>query len=239
MSTSQKKKSRRERIREKRQRDRQRRRLTIVLIVAGAALIVAAILIIPSLRPVGEIVAPQDREHPRAEGTAMGDPDAPVVLEEFSDFQCPACRIWYESTELQIIQEYVDSGEVYFIYRNFPFIGNESFAAANASLCAAEQGRFWDYHDLLFANQIGENVGAYRTQRLQAFAEYLNLDTGAFNACLASNRYQDSINEDLARGRSLGVNSTPSIVINDQLMPSNALPTLQQQIEAILADAGN
>lgn len=230
--------SRRQIIREKRRRERQRKRLITTAAIAGAALVVAALLIYPSLRPIGEIVTITPRAHPMAEGAAMGDPNAPVTLEEFSDFQCPACRSWYQTVEPLIIENYVASGQVRFVYRNFPFIGPESFQAANASMCAAEQGRFWDYHDMLFANQTGENIGAFTTRRLTAFAETLGLDVDAFNECLRSNRYQEEINQDLARGRNAGVRGTPTIMLNGRIMQSSSYEFLQQQIEALLAAAG-
>ncbi len=236
-------KARREMLREKRQRERQRRRLTIVLIVAGVALVVAAALIYPSLQPIGDILPAPEREHPQAEGTAMGDPNAPVVLEEYSDFQCPACRVWYQTVEPEIVENYVKTGQVYMVYRHYPFLddrsaGSESDQSANASMCAADQGRFWEYHDLLFTNQAGENIGAFSDRRLVAFAETLGLDMQAFNACFESNAFRSEINRDASQAVSLGLPGTPSILLNGQRAADNSWPTLQAQIEALLAAAG-
>ena len=132
------------------------------------------------------------------------------------------------------------TGKVRFIYRNFVIIGPESMGAARASMCASEQERFWDYHDMLFANHTGENVGDFIDRRLLAFAEMLGLDGGTFRACLSSGRYDDQINQDKARGQTVGVASTPSFIINGQLV-QGALPfsEFQKVIEAELAKIGS
>jgi protein-disulfide isomerase len=134
----------------------------------------------------------------------------------------------------------VATGKVRFIYRNFVIIGPESMGAARASMCAAEQERFWDYHDMLFANHTAENVGDYTDRRLLAFAQMLGLNEGTFRSCLSSGRYDDQINQDKARGQSLGIPSTPSFIINGQLI-QGALPfsEFQKVIEAELAKIGS
>jgi len=94
---------------------------------------------------------------------SMGDPDAPVVVEDFADFQCPCCGQFFSNSEARLREEYVETGKVRFIFRNYPIVdsyvsnGTESTLAALAALCAGEQGDFWEYHDLLFENQSGEN----------------------------------------------------------------------------------
>jgi protein-disulfide isomerase len=107
-------------------------------------------------------------------------------------------------------------------------------------LCAGEQERFWDYHDILFANQTGENIGDYTERRLQAFAAQLGLDEGKFRSCLSSGRYDESIAQDKARGESLGITSTPTSIVNGQLV-QGAVPFSQFEtvIEAELAKIGS
>jgi protein-disulfide isomerase len=150
-----------------------------------------------------------------ADGLAMGDPNAPVVVEVFEDFQCPACRAFTEGVEAQLIDStYIASGQVYYIFRQYPFLDDrvvtskESDQASNASMCAMEQGRFWDYHDMLYANQQGENEGAFNDKRLQTFAEALGLDMTAFNACFKENRYSEEISQDLNLGQGRNVTGT-------------------------------
>lgn len=224
-------------LREKRLRERRRRRLMTALIITGAALILAALLIYPSLKPVGDIVQITPIDRHQVEFNTMGDPNAPVVIEEYSDFQCPACRMFFERTEKQLIETYIATGKVYFIYHSMgAFIGPESLAAAEAAYCAGDQGRFWDYHDMLFVNQTGENVGAFSTKRLTAFAETLGLDMKAFNQCFKGHKYRQLATQDQVDGRNKGVRATPTFLVNGQLVQgAQPFETMRQIIEAELA----
>lgn len=128
------------------------------------------------------------------------------------------------------------TGKVRFGYWHFAFLGQESFWAAEAAECAAEQDAFWAYHDLLFERQAGENRGAYNQDRLKQFAAELGLDTEQFNACLDSGKYAEVVRQETAKAQSFGVRSTPSFLINNQPLVG-ALPfeVFQQVIEAQLA----
>ena len=101
----------------------------------------------------------EEKTRPETNGLTMGNPEAKIVVEEFSDFQCIACYRFWTNFEPEFIEKYVATGDVLFKYVPFSFIGNESFQAAEAAYCAEEQGRFWDYHDMLFLNWNGENAG--------------------------------------------------------------------------------
>ena len=113
----------------------------------------------------------------------------------------------------------------------------ESDQAANASMCAAEQGRFWDYKEILFANWDGENQGAYADRRLLAFAESLGLEMDGFKKCFNSNTYQTQIDKDFSDGLATGVESTPSIFVNGELVTNpdgaNLVPTYEDVAAAI------
>lgn len=212
--------SRRQEIREKRRRQQARQRLLVIGMVVLGALLIAAALILPSLKPVGDFVQPTPRGYSAlAEMNTLGDPNAPVKVDVWEDFQCPACQGFSQDTEPLLIQNYVETGKVYYVFHHYPFIDNysatqESDQAANASMCAGEQGRFWDYKDILFANWSGENQGAFADERLVAFARSLDLQMSDFNKCFNENRYQDQIEQDFADGVALGVNSTPSIFVD-------------------------
>lgn len=143
-----------------------------------------------------------------------GDPDAPIAVIEFSDFQCPFCGQWAGNTGKQINEEYVESGEVRIGYVHFAFLGPESQWAAEASECAAEQDMFWEFHDHLFANQNGENRGAFNKDILKGFAAQLGLNTTAFNACMDAERYAATVQNETAWAQSVGVQSTPTFVVN-------------------------
>jgi protein-disulfide isomerase len=240
--------SKRQLMREKRQRQARLQRLGMIGIIVVGALLVAAALIYPNLRPVGEVTSADSVERPLVNDNAMGDPNAPIRIEEFSDYQCPFCARFYEETEWQIADTYVADGTVYFVYRSFGnFIGPESKAAAEAAYCAGDQDKYWEYHDILFANQTGENVGAYADRRLQAFAEALSLDMDAFNSCLNSSKYSDRADQDRVEGTAAGVTGTPAFVITYTVdgeqktrFLAGAYPfsDFQTQIEGALAEIG-
>jgi protein-disulfide isomerase len=143
-----------------------------------------------------------------------GDPDAPITLIEFSDFQCPFCGRFAEDAGRQIREQYVSSGEVRIGHVHFAFLGPESLWAAEATECAAEQGKFWEYHDYLFTHQNGENRGAFNKDALKGFAVQLGLDTVMFNTCIDTQKYVDTVVNETEWAQSVGVQSTPTFVIN-------------------------
>lgn len=153
---------------------------------------------------------PVDLAKLEAAGHSKGNPDAKVRIVEFSDFQCPACGIAYPTVK-KIFEEF--SSEIYFTYRHFPLRTQHPFAqkAAEASECAAEQGKFWEMHDALFENQ--QNL---KVDDLKSYASGMGLDSEKFNACLASGKLASKVSADFSAGTALGVNSTPTFFINGQ-----------------------
>lgn len=233
--------TKRQAVREKRRRQQRKQRLYIILGVVGVAVIIAALLIVPSLQPVGDIVTITPHERPMVDGRAMGDPNAPVTIEVYEDFQCPACKTFSEQIEPQVVEAYVATGDVYYIYRHFPFIDdraprNESDQAANASMCARDENRFWDYHDMLFANWNGENQGAFNDKRLVAFAEALGLEMESFNQCFNAKLNKDEIDADLQSGRDSGVTGTPSVLVNARMITPGFVPSFAEISEAVEAE---
>jgi len=239
--------SKREAVRERRQQKQRRQRLYIVLGGVAVVAVIAALLIIPSLLPAGDVIAITPHERPMVDGKALGDPTAPVTIEVFEDFQCPACKSFSEQIEPRIIDAYVATGDVYYIYRHWPFLDdraprNESDQAAAASMCAGDENRFWDYHDILFANWSGENQGAFNDKRLVAFAEALELDMPAFNSCFSANLHEEVINSDLQKGKDAGVTGTPAVMVNGRILSPGFVPSFEQISEAVdaeLATLGN
>ena len=243
--------SKRQILREQRQKKQKQQRLLIMLGLAGVGVILILFLVVPAVieatTPVGEfqLVTPYPR--PNVDGRAMGDPNAPVTIEVFEDFQCPACQTYSELIEPEIVKNLVEPGTVYYIFRHNPFIDDraatkESDQAANASMCASEQGRFWDYHDILYKNWNGENQGNFTDKRLVAFAEAIHLDMTAFNACFKANLYQDEIEKDIARGLELGVNGTPSVFVNGKIVKPGYVPSYEEikaAVNAALESSGN
>ena len=174
---------------------------------------------------------------------ALGNPEAPVTIVEFSDFQCPFCNRFFREAGKQIIDKYVKTGKARFVYRHFAFLGPESGWAAEAANCANDQDKFWQYHDYLFnyiwdnyfaKGKSGENVGAFSKDNLKKFAVELGFDTAKFNSCLDSGKYADAVAKETAEGRTAGVNGTPATFVNGKLI-SGAVPF--SQFEAAVEEA--
>jgi protein-disulfide isomerase len=189
--------------------------LPIYLILVGmGALVVVALLVLPGLQSGGEVVVPTPVARPPSADNSLGDPAAPVHMDEFSDFQCPFCARFTWEVEEQLVSEYVSTGSVYFRYRHFVVIGPPSELAAEASLCAMEQGAFWPYHDILFANQDETNPESFSFPRLLRFAQELGLEESPFRECLDAGRFETVVQQDKAAGLALGVDRTPSFSVN-------------------------
>ncbi len=146
-------------------------------------------------------------------GRVLGNPNAPVTIDLYSDFQCPICRR-AEQTIRQIAPAYIDTGKAKVVYHNFAFIGQESEWAAEAAECANDQGKFWEYAYLVFDNQTGENVGAFSQNNLKRFAADLKLDTTAFNACFDSGKHAALIQQEKADAQARNIRATPSFYVN-------------------------
>lgn len=223
----------RQEIRNKRYQKEKQKKLILLGSVIVISLLITAFIIFQSQKPIGEIKLLEEKNRPETNGLTMGNPDASIIVEEFSDFQCIACYRFWSNFEPEFIEKYVASGDVLFKYVPFSFIGNESFQAAEAAYCAEEQGRFWDYHDMLFLNWNGENAGNFSDRRLVAFAGALGLDENSFQSCLSSNRYNADVQEGLRYGRSLGVNATPTFSVNGTIVFGD---TLFETIDGLLGN---
>ena len=165
----------------------------------------------------------------------MGDEDAPVTIVEFSDFQCPFCKKANDEALNLVKEDYVKTGKVKLVFRDFPLeFHPEAELAALAAECADEQGKFWEYHDVLFANQDSLGDAKYK-----AWAEELGLDTEQFNDCYKSLKYLDDVRGDMADGQKYGVSGTPAFFVNGRLI-SGAQPysVFKQEIENALAAEG-
>lgn len=141
-----------------------------------------------------------------------GDVGAPLILIEFADFQCPFCGRFARHTAPVIDEEYVKTGKVSMVFKHFPLRGPDSILASIASQCAGEQSKFWEYHDILYENQGGENSGWASKDKLKAFASDISLERASFDSCLDSNRYSQIVQNDLQLARDLQLTGTPTFV---------------------------
>lgn len=190
----------------------------------GCAVLLCAVVFVGTLIYVGPQVAqklfPKNiqvaEELPR-EVTAvnsMGDPDAPIHIIEYGDFQCPYCLQFWANTEPQLIEEYINTGKVYFEFRSYPFLGVESIWAAEGAYCAGDQNKFWEYHDTLFTNWTGENVGDFTHVKLIGYAKTLDLNMAEFESCLSGEKHKGTVEQDRAQAAADGVHATPTLIIN-------------------------
>lgn len=233
--------SKRQEVRDKQRRQERLNRILAITVISLLAVIVVGLMVSQSLpRALGTVITPDAITRPQANFNTTGDPNAPVKIVEYADFQCPFCKNFYKDTEKQIIDAYVSTGKVFIEYHSFGgFIGAESARAAEAAYCAGDQGKFWDMHDILYTNQGAENSGALKDDRLKQLAESIKLDMTKFNDCFNSGKQKSRVTQDGIDAQKAGVSSTPSFIVNGELIQgAQPFATFQQKIEAALAAAG-
>lgn len=205
-----------------------------------AALIIAGAIVLATMIYVKEappIQLPQKEDSLSGisiEGRpVLGNAEAPVTLIEFSDFECPFCARYANDTFSQIKKEYVDTGKVKMVFKHFPLPFHQ-FAqkAAEAGECAFEQGKFWEYKEILFSNQENLDINSFKK-----YAQDLLLDTQEFNNCLDSGRFREKVAKDLKEGEDAGVTGTPTFFINgEKLVGAQPFSEFQKTIERKLSE---
>ncbi len=168
-----------------------------------------------------------------------GNENAPVTIIEFSDFQCPFCGKFFRQTYHQLEEKYIKTGKVKLVYKDFPLSFHKyAEKAAEAANCAYEQGKFWEYHDLLFANQ--DEWGNVGESKFIEYAQQLGLDMNKFRSCLNESKYKNEIIQDYNLGVRLGVKGTPTFIINGVvIVGAQPYPVFENVIEQALVAAGN
>ncbi|RMF31580.1 MAG: DsbA family protein [Candidatus Nitrosothermus koennekii] len=147
----------------------------------------------------------------------LGDKDAPITIIEFGDYQCPRCDQWYLNQRPILEDKFIDTNNVNLYFLDFPFLGSDSFIAAEATYCAEEQGKYWEYHGILYENQKGIDSGWANKDNLIKFAEELGLDIESFKDCLDTGRYKDRVEYNKSIGLDNGVQGTPTFFIIDNI----------------------
>ena len=217
--------------------------LTVAAVVIGVAVVAWALASQPQvatgtlLAPVAAVPAGQ------ANGRTLGSANAPVAVEIWSDFQCPGCRALATRIEPSIISQFVVPGYARLVYHDAAFQGrkvpsswDESEQAAAGARCAADQGRFWEMHDWLFANWTGENQGGFAQARLREIAQSAELDMTAYDACMAVGDKQKAVSAETDQAVTDGINQTPTILLNGTLYTGPI--TVKDLGDAITAAAG-
>jgi protein-disulfide isomerase len=165
----------------------------------------------------------------------LGDPNAPVKVVEYGDYQCPGCAQFARTGEQQMTDEYIVNGQVSFEFRDFPFIGDESENASEASLCAGAQEMYWPYHKGLYYNFVSQNEGGFARQRLIEIARVAGLDVDAFTTCIDGDEYEDDVEAMLDEARDRNLTQTPTFFVNDQMVSATDYAAIKQAIDAALA----
>ena len=205
------------------------RRLVLPALLGAAA--VAAVLVIIGSNSAG----PSPSGDLPAKRAVLGRADAAIVILEYGDFQCTSCGAFFRAVEPQIRATYIDTGILRLEWHDFAWIGQESLDAANAARCAGDQGKFWEFHDLLYRSQSGENQGAFAKDRLKAMGLQLGLEPVAFDACVDGNAHANAVQADFADVRSQGFNSTPTFLIGSQrIVGAQPFEVFQAAIKAQL-----
>lgn len=165
----------------------------------------------------------------------LGNDKAKVTVVEYADFQCPFCERWFKDAWPTIKSKYVDTGKIKFAYQDFAFLGADSNTAAEASHCAADQNKFWQYHDYLFTNQGAENGGWANLDNQKKFAQSVGLNTSQFNQCMDSGKYKKEVLDQTAAAKTYGVSGTPTVFINGvKLVGAQPASAFEQAIDAAL-----
>ncbi|MFC5061749.1 DsbA family protein [Actinomycetospora atypica] len=232
------------------------RRTVRLLVGAGIALLVLAVLAVVTVvsgtggsGPGAPVAGPAPTSSdpvaaarlavPRRQAgdpLALGRVDAPVVMAEWGDFQCPFCKLYAGQTEPALVRQYVDSGQVRIEWHDYAYLGPESVLGARAARAAGRQDRFWPFHDALYAEQPAENRGEVTEGSLTALAGRLGLDVPRFRQDLADPAIADAVAADQELGSRLGVGGVPSFVIGEQLIfGAQPAATFRQALDATLA----
>ena len=143
----------------------------------------------------------------------LGSDDAPITLVEFGDYQCFYCNRFFHTAEPDIVKNYVETGKVKMIFKDFTIIGQDSINAAHATHCAQEVGKFWEFHDTLYNNWTGENNGWASSSNISGFAMQLGLDEEGFKSCMSDGRYVSVIKASYSDAKTLGLTGTPGFFI--------------------------
>ncbi len=201
-----------QKARQKKVVQKKRDNTTLFIIIGAAAVVVVLLLVLLNMnlntRTIDPVIS--------ATGKVWGKADAPVTIDEYADFQCPVCGQASKVIQ-QIAPKYLDTGKAKVVFHHFAFIGQESQWAAEASECARDQNKFWEFADYIYAHQAGENAGAFSKDNLKKLAQQMGgLDMATFNSCLDSDQHSEIVRQETAEGQRLGVQATPTFFVNGQ-----------------------
>jgi len=225
--------------------------LLISLIVGGIGIVVLGALILatqtrPAVADTSGLVTPASPTPVTlAQGRTLGKADAPVTLEVWTDFQCPVCGVYARTVEPLLVSRYVTPGTLRIVHHDAAFQGekssspyDESVEAAAGARCAADRNAYWPFQDWVFANQNGENAGAFAATRLTSIASAAGLDITTWKACLATGTAQAAARTETAAAVASGINATPTMRLNGEtIVGLKSITDLGARIDAAAAAA--
>ena len=193
--------------------------ITIIVVIFGmnSSLYVQELLIepIPKVEQMGPAKITMDTFVLNG-SPILGDSNAPITLVEFGDYQCHYCNVFFQSIEEDIIKNYVETGKVKMIFKDYNIIGPDSINASHGAHCAEEQGLFWEYHDILYSNWTGENNGWASPSNLTVFAEEIDADMDNWTECMNGKKHSKIIMDSNNDAKSLELTGTPAFFIIDE-----------------------
>lgn len=214
--------------------------MTVAALVAGLLIVGAALVLNRPAPPDLTVVRATAPAGIATSGRTLGAEGAPVVIDLYEDFQCPACARWGENVLPGLVSNELAAGTVKIVFHGFAFLGPESKGAEQAAWAAEQQGRFWDMWATLYANQgLHENAGAFDRDRLIAMADVLGLEPARFAADLDGPDATRSVQDGVAAAAAAGVNSTPSLIIDGVPFQGSTYPELAAAVAAAAAVAGS
>lgn len=217
---------------------KRRKRFTVIGAGGLAVVIAVGLILVPRFgggNTSAITIAPDPVANVQTKNETMGNPNAPVKVVEWANYQCPYCHQFWTSFESQLIQNYVSTGKVYFEYKDLTFGWQESIDAAEAAACANNQGKFWQYHDTLFQNQKAENSGGFSRSRLKTMASELGLNMTQFNRCFNSHQTAAQVQNSDKTAASQNINATPTFFVNGQKVNYTGFGSVKAAIDAALS----
>jgi protein-disulfide isomerase len=224
--------------REKRQKVKRKKQMQSVgMMVIGLLIIVAGIVIVSVSKP--RVATASEENYLNVDRNAIGNPDAPVVIEEFFSFSCSHCQAFAIDSFPRLLEDYINKGIVYYISRPISFGGSTDAVgiASQAVYCAADQGKYFEMHDTIFANF---SPYGYQASQLESMADNIGLDLDQYDACMSNGDHITTVDGNLNLAVESGINSTPNFLVNGLLaiVGNKDYSFFQQQIELALASAG-
>lgn len=143
----------------------------------------------------------------------FGSDSAPITIIEFGDYQCPQCDKWFKTIKPDIEEQYINTGKANLYFVDLAFFGPDSTNAAEATYCAGDQGKYWEFHNILYSNQQGINDGWASPDNLKSFASQMNLDRNLFDSCLDSDKYKNRVEKNVLEAKRNGASATPTFII--------------------------